>query len=243
MFRRRGFTLIELLVVIGIIALLLSLLVPAVNRVRFNAKCALCAANLRQFSAAMSHYAMENSGWFPSMTRPGAGNAYDLDPQFCTGLLTGVYRIPTQSLYCPVQEDSSVAVYTNVYGASMGYMTWIPGWNNYQRAFAPPLIPGTGGYIYPMPLDPTPFAGPQRLTDPAAKGNPLFTDFVRSEGAAPSTARAGDPGNPYSFASFSNHFWRDRIVNINAAFADGHVEAVMGDDVRPRYGGNALCWR
>ena len=47
MHRKKGFTLVELLVVITIIALLMSVLMPALARVRKQAKAVLCQANLR----------------------------------------------------------------------------------------------------------------------------------------------------------------------------------------------------
>jgi prepilin-type N-terminal cleavage/methylation domain-containing protein/prepilin-type processing-associated H-X9-DG protein len=64
-FRRRGFTLVELLVVIGIIALLISILLPALNKARENANITKCASNVRQISLALFNYATENKGRFP----------------------------------------------------------------------------------------------------------------------------------------------------------------------------------
>lgn len=63
--RRGGFTLFELLIVIGIIALLLSLLLPALNRARESAHQVTCLAHLRQVTAAIMAYVNDNDGTFP----------------------------------------------------------------------------------------------------------------------------------------------------------------------------------
>ncbi len=60
-----GFTIVELLVVIGIVALLLSLLLPALARTRESARMQACGSNLRQIGSAMNLYANDNEGWVP----------------------------------------------------------------------------------------------------------------------------------------------------------------------------------
>ena len=74
---RRGFTLVELLVVIGIIALLISILLPTLNRARAAAKSVVCQSNLRQVGLGLLIYADSNGQKLPPADTPsfdGSGN-------------------------------------------------------------------------------------------------------------------------------------------------------------------------
>jgi len=63
--RERGFTLIELLVVIGIISLMISILLPALNKARAAASNVSCMSNMRQLGTAVLGYATDNRGKLP----------------------------------------------------------------------------------------------------------------------------------------------------------------------------------
>jgi prepilin-type processing-associated H-X9-DG protein len=75
---RVGFTLVELLVVIGIIALLVGVLLPALNKARAAAQTVQCASNLRQWGIGLQMYVDQNQGLLPFKGCKGDDQAGDL---------------------------------------------------------------------------------------------------------------------------------------------------------------------
>jgi prepilin-type N-terminal cleavage/methylation domain-containing protein/prepilin-type processing-associated H-X9-DG protein len=145
--RRTAFTLVELLVVIGVIALLISILLPALNKARQHANLVKCSAQLRDFGTAILEYSVVNKGYYPGPCLGQIRAGYAIIPPGSKAAPIGDYiwpylklpappqsgeRIVMRNLICPAYQqqndgavDSGVAIQQQDYWA---YQTWELDW-------------------------------------------------------------------------------------------------------------------
>jgi prepilin-type N-terminal cleavage/methylation domain-containing protein/prepilin-type processing-associated H-X9-DG protein len=108
-FVRRAFTLIELLVVIAIIAILIGLLLPAVQKVRAAAARTKCQNNLKQIGLAFHNYASAMDGKFPDDTTHFANGS----ATWPTGGLTSPYGSWNTAILPYIEQDNLYRQYDN----------------------------------------------------------------------------------------------------------------------------------
>jgi prepilin-type N-terminal cleavage/methylation domain-containing protein/prepilin-type processing-associated H-X9-DG protein len=109
--RNRAFSVIELLVVIGIIALLVAILLPAMKRAREHSRQTQCAAQLHQLGQALQLYTNANGGYLPAWsgwhTYPDGGSPDDQPGLSWTEQLAPHFTSPDSPIYnCPAWPDS-----------------------------------------------------------------------------------------------------------------------------------------
>lgn len=103
--RATGFTLVELLIVIGIIAILISLLLPSLSRAQEQARRTKCQANLRSLGQAMYMYANAHRGRLPNGNPLNTTSDYDGTAAVLTELYRSYLNGGAAVFHCPSDED------------------------------------------------------------------------------------------------------------------------------------------
>jgi prepilin-type N-terminal cleavage/methylation domain-containing protein/prepilin-type processing-associated H-X9-DG protein len=107
--RRRGFTLLELLVVIAIIAILASLLLPALARARSRAQRAACASNLKQVGLGFNLWAEDNKDRYPWQVAPTNGGTQTLPQSWQHYDIISNEIVTPKVLHCPGDAGKQTA--------------------------------------------------------------------------------------------------------------------------------------
>jgi prepilin-type N-terminal cleavage/methylation domain-containing protein len=247
--RRSAFTLIELLVVIAIIAILIGLLLPAVQKVREAAARSKCQNNLKQLATAVHNYESANSQMPPAGTgyawcRIQSGYPADSVSLNMNGMVLLLPFVEQQGLFAQLNKASAFSnCRTNTWSATY----WPPPQN-------PPVPTGdaaTNGNGALMSLELSVFLCP---SDPGSKQHPIDGNSIYS----PSTSQKGAKANYDFVARYHDYaycnWWRSApptdkyMFGMNSTtrftdITDGSSNTFMlGETTREVYNGRAPAW-
>lgn len=230
----KRFTLIELLISISIIAILMSMLLPALNSARERARAISCASRLRQVTGAQNMYADDFSDYYIQVGERGLWGGYlggqNLKPGYLPSIavkIAGTDYRTSKLLYCPstkgippVENNSSYYLYYSTYGMPMYNGSFGSGWPE-NLGIQSKIVSYRGSYG-----SSTPGIWYFRSALKRPSMAPLVTDSALSSQYS-SAERAG-----YGIAAYSwyaetpaSGFSTRHMERGNVGFADGHVGA------------------
>lgn len=208
---RRNFTLIELLVVIAIIAILASMLLPALSRARLTARRAKCLNNQKQLAMALQNYVHDFGGFFPPLKLVSGG-----DPlyRYKRELFTGKYlRSGGTTITNDIQTDSICQCPEN-----KTMITYYTSTQGYSETNAINAMQKWGAYS----------TNSQYSHHDTNLFAPLFVPAIKHPGKCVMTADA--IGGAHYLQSVTS-FGFDHGGLSNASFFDGHAESLSRNAV------------
>ena len=221
---RRGFTLVELLVVISIVALLISLLLPALSRAREISQRVACATVMKQIAIGTTAYRLDYRDWLPCINNAGHGGVmWGLTvPSAYKSVLEDYWPADVRS--CPTLGKMSTENFRWMYAAPMlgnEYAAW--GWMGDRTTsdFAyVRVVPGAAGY-YSSPGVFTKYGPPFWYYgyDPT-KSHPLFADLLGLTLGYRTTPHGGSSSDPF----VNGNVYNIDSAGANSLWEDMHVE-------------------